>query len=179
VFKDADERLEEERKDARDRDQLAEARAVEVILGRRRPQQDEVVRVPGAPGDPEEALRQTNLGVLAAAVINHGRYVITGVEAHLFLVGGREVPFSSAVRVTGDKARDEKLLGGVTPFGSDWTEKTKLTPWDTGLSFASDPMSGQDTPLAYVVVRWTDQWGTQWENQGGRVQKAGPDAADG
>jgi uncharacterized membrane-anchored protein YhcB (DUF1043 family) len=184
VFRDADARLAEERHDARVREQLAEARAIEVILGNRPAgledlEDSTLVRVPGASGDPEEDLRQLGLVVLTAAVINHGRYTITGIECELVLRERGKVPFSSAKRITGDKARDDKLLGGVTPFESDWTEKTVLSPWDTGLALVSNPMAAGDTPDASVVVRWTDQWGTQWENVGDRVRKVEPDAADG
>jgi hypothetical protein len=177
----ADQRLHDERQDARDREQLAEARVVEVILGTRPAGPEDakdtnLTRVPDATGDLEEDLRQLGYVVLTAAVINHGRYPITGIEFHLYLRQQGEVPFSSAKRISGDKARDDTLLGGVTPFEGDWTEKTVLTPWDTGLALTSNPMVKADTVDAHVDVRWTDQWGTLWENHYGRVRKVEPNA---
>lgn len=172
----AEQRLHDERQAAQDREQLAEARVVEVILGTRVAGPEDTIGTtltptPGATGDFKEYLRKSGYVVLTAAVINHGRYPITGIKFHLYLREQGEVPFSSAKRLTGDKARDDKLLGGVTPFEGDWTEKTVLTPWDTGLALTSNPMKDPDTVDAHVDVRWTDQWGTRWENHYGQVRK--------
>jgi len=167
--RNAENRFHNERQEARDHEQFAEARAIEVILGERDARPDEIDHLPGVS---ENQLRRTGQKVLTAAVINHGAHAITGIETHLF-VGemGRKVPFVFSERVTGDKARDKKLLGGATPFVGGWVDLTELSPWDNGLSLASGPMSPQNVPLSYVVVRWTDQWGTRWEYMHGRVRK--------
>jgi hypothetical protein len=179
----AEQRLHDERQDGRDHEQLAEARVVEVILGTRPARPEDTINTNltsmlDATEDLEKVLRQRGYVVLTAAVINHGRYPITGIEFHLYLRQQGKVPFSSAKRITGDKARDDKLLGGVTPFKGDWTETTVLTPWDTGLALTSNPMQDADAVDAHVDVRWTDQWGIRWENHYGGVRKVEPNTLE-
>jgi len=44
-----------------------------------------------------------------------------------------------------------------------------LTPWDAGLRFEADAMEVRDLKSPYLLVRWTDRWGTRWEHKRGEV----------
>lgn len=149
-----------ERARAQEREQLAEANAVRVLMGQ---------RGTGEPGDGAgEPAR------MAAIVINHGRYTITGLEAQLrMLIDSKPslVPFHIPERVPGEQDLDPALLGGVHMRLEAMLNAKQLTPWDRGVRFESDAMSSTDLPGSFPVVRWTDRWGARWEHRRGEVRQ--------
>lgn len=152
--------IEEERQVAHDREQLSEAYAVQVVLGE---------RSTGEPG--ERAAVASRLG---AIVINHGRYTITGIEAQLRLGSGSNpslVPFTGRERVPGTRDLDARLRNGMSGLLEGLTHADRLTPWDVGLRFWSDPVPAAQLSGAFPVVRWIDRWGTSWEHRRGDVQR--------
>lgn len=138
---------------ARDREQLAEAYAVEVRMGD---------RSVGAPGERDEAASR-----VIAVVINHGRYTITGIDAQLRLSAGGNtslVPFDKRNLMPALEGESAGLGWRLAKMHAD-----RLTPWDLSLQFESDPIAAPHLPGAYPVVRWVDQWGTHWEHRRGEV----------
>ena len=152
--------LEEERRIARDREQWSEAYAVQVALGER------------SAADPGEGAPPASR--LGGIVVNHGHYTITGIEARIRLAGGGGpslVPFAGSERVPCTADLDERLRNGMSGLLEALMHSDRLSPWDIGLRFWSDPISSAQFPGAYPVVRWTDRWGTRWEHRLGQVRQ--------
>ncbi len=146
--------IQEERQTARNREQLTEAYAVQVVLG--------------------ERSRAESPRRLGAIVINHGHYTIAGIEARLRLATGDGptlVPFAGSERVPGTKDLDAKLRDGMSGLLEGMMHGDRLTPWDVGMRFWSDLIPTAQLPGAYPVVRWTDRWGTCWEHRRGEVEQ--------
>ena len=156
--------LAEERRIAQEREQLTEAYAVQVLMGER--DTGEVAdRTTGQP---------VPLRRVAAIIINHGRYTITHVEAQLRLSSGGSpslVPFDMSERVPQTEDLDDRLRAGMSGLLEAMMHGDRLTPWDLGIRFESDPMSSAQFPGAFPVVRWRDRWGTCWEHRRGEVRQ--------
>jgi hypothetical protein len=155
----------QDRRHADKRDQLTEAYSIQVILGERNT---------GSPVKRHRRAAPASAKRLSAIVINHGRYTITGIEAQLWLVDNgsyKPVPFAAQERVPGTKDLDAKLRGGMESLLEGMMHADRLTPWDLGLRFESDPISTAQLPGVYPVVRWADRWGTHWEHRRGEVTK--------
>ncbi len=151
--------IEEERRLARDGEQWSEAYEVQVALGER-------LADPG-----KGAARVYRLGGI---VVNHGHYAITGIEARIRLAGAGGpslVPFAGSERVPCTTDLDERLRDGMSGLLEGMLHSDRLSPWDIGLRFWSDPVSSAQFPGAYPVVRWTDRWGTRWEHRQGDVRQ--------
>ncbi len=158
----ADRRLAAEQHDAQEREQLAEAYLVQVLQGE---------RDTGPPTDPVYEEPSGSVERLGAIVINRGRYTIIGVEARLRFANRNVVPFRGSERVTSTKDLDKRLSNGMTGLLEALSHSDRLTPWDVGLRFWSDPTSTRFTPGWYPIIRWTDRWGKRWEHQRGEVHQ--------
>lgn len=150
-------RLQKERRLDREREQLAEAYQVQVILEKRY----------------AESGRR-----LVAYVVNHGGQTITDVEAR-FTPDGRfcEKP-SQQQRVRGQRVPAPTIIARMS--GSKAVEVAthadRLTPFDAGLQFRSGALDVRELTKPGVIVRWTDRWGTRWENKNGEVNQIDKDA---
>jgi hypothetical protein len=165
----ADARLQAERESARDREQLAEAYAVQVLTA--------------VPEDKE--VSGSAMAKVLAIVVNHGRYAISDLEAqlHVETPGNTElVGFVSRERIPGREAIDPVLLGpvimrqgldSIRPAGM--LAPSNLTPWDRGVRFESDAMTAATLQRCYPIARWTDRWGTRWEYRLGQARQIARD----
>ena len=165
----SDNQLKEERRLAREREQLGQAYAVQVVMGQRQGQRDEANQW----GD----RLPSQTWVLSAMVVNHGSYTITRLEAQYCLNNNiltsprRFDRFSGFVNVPanlrqGDQPSAEHALRGV------------LTPFDEGIRFETDLIPEEGLVNPYWLVRWTDHWGTRWEHKLGAVRQIEGSAAE-
>lgn len=157
--------LEEEQQLAREREQLAEAYAVQVL---------QAERPTGAPTEDVCGELTADTRALFAIVVNRGAYTLARVEAQFHLSTGGNGSLNTAhqtERVTGYADLDERLrrdLWGPPEYSADIG---KLAPWDVGMRFRTDSMATKFTLGWYPVVRWTDRWGTRWEHKQGDVRQ--------
>jgi len=172
--------LKEERRLAQEREQFAQAYAIQVVEGHRT--------------DADEKARQT-LGLNAPAttrsavfLVDHGSFTITDIRAWLRNEDGSLEDSAGAVRRTGFTNLPEEVRRHWSSSLELATPKL-LRPWDDGIVFVSKPFAtGPLGPAAdwsgflpelrplfpsYWIVQWTDQWGTRWEHQRG-LAAAGP-----
>jgi hypothetical protein len=148
--------IEEERQAAHEREQFSEAYSVQVVAGERSIAPGEIPRAPAS---------------VAALVVNHGRYTITRIEAQVRLTAGGNaslVPFRVAMLMPGAKELDARLAARLDVVRGT-AGLDRLTPWDLGLRFESDPIAAESD--AHPVVRWADRWGTRWEHRRGVVRQ--------
>lgn len=153
--------LEDERRHAREREQLAEAYKVQVVLGE---------KAAGEPTDstyeePDESVRQ-----LVAIVVNHGAYTITRVEAQFSYDGNSLNSHRRTEHLSGFQGMAHGLRSGWEPTAGSRRGST-LAPWDAGMRFESDRVHEKFLAGPYPVVRWTDRWGTRWEHKHGEVKQ--------
>ena len=73
--------------------------------------------------------------------------------------------------MAGGKELDARLLGGMDVRFEARMHADRLTPWDLGVRFGSDPVPSAQLPGAYPVVRWADRWGQRWEYRRGEVKR--------
>jgi hypothetical protein len=148
----------EERRIAREREHSVEAHAVQVAM---------VTPDPG----------KEHMRFLAATVVNHGRFTIRRVDARFR--SARQNPSLVSPRyrerVPGNDMQDKKLLLGMSGRLEGLVHDDTLSPWDIGLRFAADPIDTTHLVGAYPVVRWTDRWGTRWEQRHGEVRQVRDD----
>lgn len=155
----ADARLADERKVARDAEQLAEAWAVQVAGGR--------VFAPGASTAadlPDEKKRQHPVVIL----VNTGRYTITRADAR-FSDGSGSIgqvipqPFADYSGLPMTLARDvvgelgDAYLGVLVPGAA--------------MRFVGTEMTASRLRTVYPIVRWADRWGTTWQHKQGEVRR--------
>jgi hypothetical protein len=161
----SDAQLAEERQIAQERERFAEAYAVQVIMGDRNAGHQDT----GVIGHMSSDLKR-----VAAIIINHGTYTITGVEAQLRLTAGGNpslVSFGKSERVSGTAELDKELRGGMYGGLEAALHADRLSPWDRGIRFETGPMPTEHLSGAYPVVRWMDRWGTRWEHRRGEVRQ--------
>jgi hypothetical protein len=156
--------VDEERRITREREQLAEAYQVQVVLAQRPtggPDQD---------SQPDDSIRR-----LAVMVVNRGPYTITGIEVR-FSYDGRSLVGHHAYKHLWGYA---KIPEGLLPPGWQASDEHAgygvLTPWDGGLRFETDTVHVKFLSRPYPLVRWTDRWGTRWEHRRGEVRQARDD----
>ena len=155
--------IEEERRIALKREQVAEAYAVQVVLGERTSgERDEVYDEP----------IDESVGRLAVMLVNRGSFAITRVEVRFSHDGGSLVPPGRYEHLSGLPGLSEKLRHGWTRF-PEQAARDVLTPWDTGMRFESDDVHVQHLKSPYPLVRWTDRWGARWEHRLGEVRQVG------
>jgi hypothetical protein len=157
----ADERLTDEHRIAREREQWAEAYAVEVTAAQMSPEAwgSRVTTQPDVP-----------IACPVAIVVNRGHYAITDVYAQFragtggLMAYGRTEHFSSWWGLFGE------IKSGVSSPERNLSPTT-LTPADAGLRFSEDARTIRDLAGSYPVVRWRDRWGTRWESRQGVVRQ--------
>jgi hypothetical protein len=159
--------LRNERQHAQEREQLAEAYAVQVVAARTSPK-TVFANFEVAPENPVECPM--------AVVVNHGHYAITEVEAK-FSNGQAIYPIwemrhlSSFTKLPPDLA--------VAPSGP-WDIHSGgpvLTPQDPGMRFTGTRMALGELIGVYPILRWTDWRGIRWEHRKGVVSQVDEDAA--
>jgi hypothetical protein len=152
--------LEQERRLAREREQYAEAHAVQVAFGDTAP--DGKVR------DNMGDLKPVEVRALAAIVVNRSSSTITRVEAQ-FCLGNSMISHHRYERVSGFQQVPDKLREGYRPSPERMMSGV-LTPFDIGIRFETDEIHERHLAGPYPVVRWTDRWGARWEHKRGVVR---------
>jgi len=158
--------LEEERQIALERDQLAQAYAVQVVLGER--QVDDGSR--NQFGDPA----RSELQQIAVMIVNRGSFTITRVEVQFYTGNSMSSPHNHA-RLSGFDQVPAALRGEFR-LSAERAMSGVLTPFDAGMRFSTDVMHERFLVSPYPVVRWTDRWGTRWEHKKGVVRQVTDDA---
>ncbi len=148
--------IKEERRVGREREQLVEAYAVQVALAEKR--------------TPGESLGDTKVKVLAALVVNRGRYTISRVEVQFSLNPGSLITARRQARLPDFEKFPDVLRAG---WGQNLGPAMQgiLTPWDAGIRFETDGIHVQHLGSPYPVVRWMDQWATWWEHRRDEVRQ--------
>ena len=146
----SDAQLQGERQVAQDKEQLAEAYAIQVVMGERAA--GEITY--SAYGD---ALDDDSVKVLAVMILNRGRYTITRIQAQ-FSTNGNLIPHHQFRRLAGFHGLPDELLAGFHRPEDDRGYGDMLAPGDTGMRFESDSVHVQNISGPYPVVRWTDHW---------------------
>ena len=117
---------------------------------------------------------------LNVAVVNRGRFAITGVEARFRLQAGGNpslVEPDKTTRIPGFARLDEQLQQGLETIQVDDAYAGRLAPWDRAMWFASDPIADRSKAGWYSVVRWSDRWGIRWEYRLGELYRIQESAA--
>jgi hypothetical protein len=147
--------LEEERRIAREREQLAQAYAVQVVLSQH-------------PGKKSTASSRT--WQLNAIIVNHGLYTISRLEVQFCIGGNSLTPFHRYERVPGFDNLPKELRRGDRA-GSELPLRGVLTPFDKGIFFETDDIHEDHLISPYPIVRWVDHSGTWWEHKRGTVRR--------
>lgn len=149
----ADARLQEEHRIAREREQLNQAYALQVVLMK-------------AFADTPEARR------LVVNIVNHGMQTITRIEARFTPDGRSVIPPHRQVRVPGQQlALPPELTSMFEESAEGPSYGDTLTPYDAGMSIETDLIGVDRLTDPMAMVRWTDRWGTRWENKHGDVRQ--------
>lgn len=159
--------LEEERRIVREREQLAQAYAVQVTSG-----EQAVGR--GGPVARGEGV-QAEVKRLAVIVLNHGSFTITRVDAQLCLGGNSMQPYHSSRRFGVSDEIPPDVVGSFSTFPGRAMSGV-LTPFDRGIRFETDDIHERHLVMPYPVVRWMDHWGTTWEHKRGVVRQVSESA---
>jgi hypothetical protein len=146
--------IDEERRIAKEREQLTEAYRVQVVSGWKR-----------TTGEDPEVRR------LAAFILNKGQYTITRVEVQFSPEGTSLLPHRRRQRVGSAGVLPSQLTGEGWELKADERVPGVLTPWDPGLRVESDDVHERVLTAQYPVVWWMDQWGTCWEHKRGQVRQ--------
>jgi hypothetical protein len=131
--------IEDERRLAREQEQLAEAYAVQVVLGER------------SVGEPDDSVKR-----LAVMAVNPGSYTIRRVEAQVSYDGKSLAAHARYQRLPGFGEVRERLRDGWSP-SSERALHGVLTPRDAGIRFESDDVHVRHPKSPYPPVRWTDR----------------------
>jgi hypothetical protein len=155
--------LEEERRLALEREQLAQAYAVQVLLA----------QLPGK--DVTDAVTADRLATrqLLAGVVNRSAYTVTRIEVR-FCLGTSTMVSHREVLQLPSPSTPEALRTGPWPC-PDPAMRGILTPFDGGLQFETEYMPERDLAEPYALARWTDHWDTRWEHKRGVVRQIGED----
>jgi hypothetical protein len=150
--------LEEERRIAREREQLAQAYAVQVLLA----------QLPGHLVDDTATGKPLPATQLLLGIVNRSAYTIIRIETQ-FCLGRRMIPYLDISQLPSSNTPDALRTG---PFPSpDPAMQRILTRFDGGLQFETDAILDRDLSAPYAMVRWTDHWGTRWEHRQGVVRQ--------
>jgi hypothetical protein len=149
-----------ETSDRPEREQLAQAYAVQVVLTQRRAEGAEVNQY----GDklPPPVWR------LTAIVVNHGSYTISRIEAQ-FCIGNSMTSPHRFERMPSFNSLPTELRSGEQPT-PEIPLRGVLTPFDRSIRFETDDIHEKHLVSPYPVVRWVDHWGTWWEHKRGVVR---------
>jgi hypothetical protein len=157
----ADERLAEEHRIAREREQWAEAYAVEVTVAQMSPEAwgSRVTTQPDVP-----------IACPVAIVVNRGHYAITEVYAQFRAGTGGLMPYGRTEHYSSWRNLGGEMAAGV--LGAERNlSPTTLNPADAGLRFSEDARTVRDLAGSYPIIRWRDRWGTRWESRQGVVRQ--------
>ncbi len=135
---------------------------MQVVLG------DAAVQGKGSPdafGDLDGSVKR-----LAVMVVNHSSSTITRVEARFSYDGRSIAPAGKYTRLSGFARVSPKLREGWSP-SSERALYGVLAPWDAGIRFESEDVHVQFLKSPYPLVRWTDRWGTRWEQRRGEARQ--------
>lgn len=157
--------IEEERWITREREQLAEAYAVQIVSARA-----SVSEVYGH-SDPEDPSMCP-----MAIMVNHGLYAVTRVEARFS--NGRTTYRANQTHHLSAFSRLPDELKGAEDHAMPWPEDltvVSLTPQDPGLRLIGPAVLVRQSLDDYPIVRWTDRWGTRWEHRRGEVRQVRDD----
>jgi len=154
--------VEEERRIAREREQLAEAYAVQVAAA------EVPVRIAG---DDEGGGKQ-----LAVIIVNRAKFTITRVQAQFSPDGMSLIPHHAYKRVPGFGNLEGSVRSGWGP-SDERALFGVLTPWDLSMLFETETVHVKFLKSWYPVVRWTDRWGARWEHRRGEVRQVRDDEA--
>ena len=96
-----------------------------------------------------------------------------GVEAR-FSYDGKSIagPPAKYKRLSGFGRVSQKLREGWSP-SSEHALHGVLAPWDAGIRIESDEVDVRFLKSPYPLVRWTDRWGTRWEQRRGEARQIG------
>ncbi len=171
---DTSKRIADERRVTREREQLAEAYLVQVVLGEKYliVKDVPIERLSTAPNIYGEWTDALHLAVMA---VNRGSFTITSVEAQFSYDGVSLEPPQGYQRLSGFGNVRPRLREGWSP-SSERAMHGVLAPWDAGIRFESDEVSAERLNNPYPLVRWTDRWGTRWEHRRGEVRQVREDA---
>jgi hypothetical protein len=158
----ADQQFHTEQRRIIEREQYTEAYAVQVTTG-------DKGASPG-PLDESGSPGPYTAKVLAAMVVNRGRYAITNVSAQFSPEGRSLTTVRGTVRVPGFEKIDPPLRADFTPLRDKRGHSDTLTPWDAGIRFETDAVGVAHLTGPYFVVRWVDRWGSHWEHKQGVVR---------
>jgi hypothetical protein len=150
--------LEEERRLSLEREQLAQAYAVQVLLA----------QLPH-PNATDAATGETlPTRQLLAGIVNRSAYTVTRIQVR-FCLGGSTMVSHREVAQLPSPSTPDALRTGPWPC-PDPAMRGILTPFDGGLQFETEAISERDLADPYALARWTDHWGTRWEHKRGVVR---------
>lgn len=149
-------RLHAERQIARNREQLSEAYAVQVVLVRY-----------------AEGSENQDSNYLEAMIVNRGNYTISRIEARFSPDGKNLISHRVQIRMAGISNLPPEMHAQVLTArpAEAASANDLLTPWDTGMRVRTDAIGVNHLTDPQTIVRWTDQWGTRWEHRRGDVRQ--------
>lgn len=150
--------LEEERWLSLEREQLAQAYAVQVLLA-----QLPHPNVTDAATGETLATRQ-----LLAGIVNRSAYTVTRIEVR-FCLGTSTMVSHREIAQLPSPSTPEALQTGPWPC-PDPAIRGILTPFDGGLQFETEAIPERDLAGPCALARWTDHRGTRWEHKRGVVR---------
>jgi hypothetical protein len=119
----------------------------------------------------DEPVEEDPVKFLAAMIVNHGRYTITGIDARFSPDGESIIPHRRFKRLPDFDDLPDGLRSGFSRLADDKGYGDMLAPRDAAMRFESDGVDVNHISGPYPVVRWTDRWGQRWEHKKGDVRK--------
>ena len=161
----SDEQLRRERQASWDAEQLAQAYAVQVVMG------EMDAGPPAADGVYGDPVGEPNAKILAVMIVNRGSYTITRIEAQFSPDGLSLIPHHRFTRLAGFDDVPELLRVRFSRLRDDTGYGRILAPGDTGIRFETDPVGVNHLAGPHAVVSWTDRWDQRWEHKKGDIRK--------
>lgn len=142
-------RFEDERRHSLEQEQLTEASSVQVNMT-------------------QNLWQDKGQRRLLLTVSNQGRFTIIHLEARFCTDGRTVVAPVGSDRDLPAEYQGKKVMGLIREEGA---MAGILRGLGEGMRFGSDPLSLEQLKDPYVLVRWTDRWGTRWEHRLGQVRR--------
>lgn len=95
--------------------------------------------------------------ILAAFIVNRGRYTITRVEVQFSPDGASLLSHHRRRRVSSAGVLPSQLTGEGWALKAEERVPGVLTPWDAGVRVESDDVHERQLKSPYPVVRWVDR----------------------
>jgi hypothetical protein len=149
-------RFEDERRHAREQEQLEEAWAVHADMAQ--------TVYHGQNAEPAR--------ILWATISNRGRFTITRLEARFSMDGRAVIMPEKSER---DMSADYNGQLGMGLLREEGAMSGILRGWGETMRFQSEVLPTAQLKDPYALVRWTDRWGTRWEHRLGGVHRVGSD----